>query len=82
MGGLTEFAIVALHRARAPGGALPSLFVKLPPRPEGTVLRAHTLVRVRNGGFMVAVPDQEDVVHFFQDQELELDAGGEAAVVH
>lgn len=31
---------------------------------------------------MVAVPDIEDVVHFFQEQELELSAGGEAAVLH
>lgn len=31
---------------------------------------------------MVAAPDLEDVVHFFQEQELELDGGGEAAVLH
>lgn len=69
--------------ARTTGGALPDLFLRLPPREDGTVLRAQcSLVRVRQGGFMIAAPDCEEVVHFLQEQELELDGGGEATVFH
>ena len=47
--GLTEGSLRALYGGRAPGGALPNLFVRLPPRADGTVLRAQcTLVRVRS----------------------------------
>ena len=31
---------------------------------------------------MIAAPDCEEVVHFLQEQELELDGGGEATVLH
>lgn len=81
--GLNEDALRALYGARAPGGVLPSLFLRLPPREDGTVLRAQcTLIRLRFGGCMIAAPDTEEVAHFLQDQEVELEGGLESTALH
>ena len=81
--GLNEDALRALYGARAPGGALPSLFLRLPAREDGTVLRAQcTLIKLRFGGFMIAAPDTEEVAHLLQDQEVELEGGVEATAIH
>ena len=75
---MNEDALRVQLEGVGPTGPLPSLFE------DGTLVRvAAFLVKVRSGGFMVALPDLPDVVAFLQDQELELglEAGAAACVV-
>ena len=75
---LSEESIRALLGACGPTGPLPSLFLCLPNREDGMAVRvAAFLIRLRSGGFMVALPDIEEAAHFLQAQETE--AGMEAA---
>eukprot|EP00913_Durusdinium_trenchii_P030567 g28630.t2 len=69
---LTEDGVKALWGASGPTGPLPALFLHLPAREDGTAVRAAAfLLRLRSGGFMVAVPDLEEIAHLLQDQEPE-----------
>ena len=64
---LTESAVRALLDDTPPTGPLPGVFLVLPNREDGSGLRAlGTLIRVRAGGFMVALPDLGEVAEFLQ----------------
>lgn len=69
---LTEVTMRALGGPSGPGGPLPALFLCLPAKEDGTAVRSMAaLVRMRSGGFMVALPDSEEVSLFLQSQEDE-----------
>lgn len=76
---LTEDSLQALWGACGPAGPLPALFLCLPPREDAAAMRVSAfLVRVRSGGFMIALPDVEEAVHFLQGQEAEGEGEGAA----
>ena len=64
---LTEVSVRALLDGAPPTGPLPGVFLVLPAREDGSGLRVlGTLIRVRTGGFMVALPDIGEVAKFLQ----------------
>lgn len=78
-GGLTEEVLRALCGARGPESPLVAVVLRLGSRESGTLLRASGyVIRLRPGGFMVALPDTAEVASFLQD--LEAEGGGEPGV--
>ena len=66
---LDELGLRALWDSVPPAGQLPALFLVLPAKEDGTGLRVTAfLVRVRSGGFMVALPDFVEVSQFLREQ--------------
>ena len=77
---MTADGVRALYEAREPRSGLPSLFLRVPEEGESAALRVvATLVKLRAGGFMVAIPECEEAIHLLQAQEL--DDGAEAVAL-
>ena len=79
--GLSEDALRSLFGGPGAVGALPGVFLILPPRTDGRGVRVlGHLVKHRAGGFMVCLPDDSEVADYLR--ELGTEEGVEAAAVH
>lgn len=79
---MTEDGMQALLGACGPTGPLPALFLNLPAREDGTAARSTAiLLRLRSGGFMVALPELEEIGTYLREPETE-EAGENAAALY
>ena len=78
---MNESGLRALFEALGPTGALPGILLVLPQRADGMGVRvAGHLVKIRAGGFLVVLPNVEEVDAFLR--ELSGEEGADGAIIH